>query len=246
MSVLRKLSKVVGHDDRRNSGDLSPSGSASPHSANRRSLAQILHFEKGEVSGTETETDSDLDDDGMSKNAARRHAQKEKKKAIRSRLSLESGDREDSEERARQRLEEAKSKETDEMRARYGDLPLMQSQGKTTGERIHIDTITEDMVGKEVVFRARVHHLRNMGQKLMFLIFRQQIHLIQGVLVEEFGKIGPLMIHWAEHLRTGNIMLVKGVIQKPETPIRAATIHGVEVKITNLHIIQRRAEPSMS
>ena len=252
---LRKLSKAFTahipngeHHTRRDSGDMSPQGSHGSHgsqSPHRRSLAQILHVHKGGNTSSDNESDtSDFDSDSVSKNQQKRLATKQKKKDARSRLSLEH--RDDSEERSKRRLEDAARVETDEMRERYGDMGLMQSTTRNTTTRIDISTITEDMVGQEVTFRCRLHHTRNMGVKLTFLIFRQRIATVQGVMVEEPGKIGPLMLHWAEHLRTGSIVLVSGVIQKPEIPVKSVSIHTVEVHVTKLKMIVKRAEPGKS
>ena len=151
--------------------------------------------------------------------------------------------REESEERLLQRMQEIKKNETPEMSARYGDMGLMQSKTRDSDTRIQIDTINKEMLGKEVCFRARLHHVRAMGPKLVFLIFRQQIHTIQGVLVEDTGKISAAMLHWAEHLRSGNIMLIKGIVQEPTSPVKATSIHDVELGITTLKVIVRRAQP---
>jgi hypothetical protein len=248
MSALKRLSQVVHlPGNRRGSGDVSPntptSGAASP----RRSIAHVFSrkIDYNSSTDTDTETDSDIDNpDGLSKNAAKRQANKQKKKEAKSRLSLEH--RDDSEDRAHARLEDARAKETPEMRARYGELPIMQSQDAQNQNRIKIDSITEAMVGQEVLFRARVHHLRNMSQKLMFMIFRQQITTIQGVIAEEVGAISPVMIHWAEHLRVGSVVLVKGVVQMPGFPIKSATNHVIEIKVTELKVIVKREDTSTS
>lgn len=245
MSVLRRLSKKTntgGSDSPRASSDLSPIPSQSP-APHRRSLAQFLHLGDRDYStSSDNESDfSDLDSDGLSKKAQKRALAKQKKNEQRSRLSLEH--RDDSSERSKQRLEEAAKTETEEMKARYGDLPLMQSTTRHTTDRIEISTITEEMAGQEITFRCRLHNVRRMGAKLVFLVFRQQLSTIQGVLVEQPGRISALMIHWAEHQRTGNVLLVKGVLQKPEIPVKSASIHNLEVKVTNLHVIVRRAEP---
>lgn len=246
MSVLRKLSKhVQGSETPKQDGQISPVSSQSP-GPHRRSLAHFLHLgENKDYLSSDNESDlSDFDSDGMSKNAQKRAIAKQRKHEQRSRLSLEH--RDDSEERIKKRLEDASKTETDDMKARYGDLPLMQSTTKHTTDRLDISTVTDEMDGKEVTFRCRLHHVRNMGAKLVFLIFRQQISTIQGVLVEEPGKVSAIMIHWAEHLRTGNIMLVKGVLQKPQIPVKSASIHTMEVKVTYLHIVVKRAEPGWS
>jgi ergosteryl-3beta-O-L-aspartate synthase len=241
---LKKLSQKLhspngdGRHQRHGSADIGAPASHSPH---RRSLAQILHLDNSYTSSDNESETSDFDSDGPSKNQQKRMATKAKKKEARSRLSLEH--RDDSEERSKQRLEDAAKIETPEMRARYGDLPIMQSTTRGTQQRIDINNITEDMVGQEVTFRSRLYHFRNMGTKLVFLIFRQNISTIQGVMVEKPGEIGPLMMHWAEHLRTGSIVLVTGTLKKPEIPVKSASIHTVEVHVHTLKIIVKRQEP---
>ena len=192
--VHRALSKVVhaiphpnGERKASNGGDAPPSGAMSPTGsghAHRKSLAQVFHLDKEyNSSGMSSDNDSsDYDEDGMSKNAIKREARRKAKSDSRSRLSLDSYD--ESEEGVRKRLEAAKEKETDEMRARYGDLPLMQSNARGTQNRINIDAISEESVGQEVTFRCRMHHVRTMGPKLAFILLRQQISTIQGVLHE--------------------------------------------------------------
>lgn len=259
MSAFRRITTALGHDDKKRSSNgtrtptnLSADGTTSPTSSKRASIAaisSILHrFDRQSdtSSGTdETETDSEDLDDGTSKNAARRLEKKQKKRELKARLNIESG-QEESEERLKQRLEEALAKETPDMKARYGELPMSQSTTRNSESRIDIDTLTEDMIGQEVVFRARMHHHRNMGAKLVFIMFRQRISTIQGVLVEEAGIVGPLMIHWSEHVRTGSIMRVRGIVQKPAVSVKSASIHDLEIKITHLHTIAKRQEPGMT
>jgi len=253
MSVLRKFSVALKHNDRKKADShdgttISPAssnGTSTPTSGNRRSLASIFHhFDRRDYSsGTDdSDTDSEFAEDGLSKNAAARAAKKAAKKEKKARMSIESG-RDESFEKLQQRLELAREHETDDMRARYGELPMSQSLTRATENRVDIDLLNPNMVGHEVLFRARVHHHRNMGQKLVFIMFRQRISTIQGVLVEEPGIVGPLMIHWSEHVRTGSIMRVRGIVQRPTVTIKSASIHNLEIKITHLHTIARRAEP---
>ena len=151
--------------------------------------------------------------------------------------------RDSSEDRGNKRLEEAAKTETAEMKTRYGALPLMQSTTRNVDKRINIDTISEEMEGQEVAFRCRLHHVRAMSAKLVFLMFRQQISTIQGVLHDDPGVISEIFLHWAEHLRTGSVLLVKGLVQKVQVPVKSASIHGVEIKVRELKLIVARAEP---
>lgn len=68
----------------------------------------------------------------------------------------------------------------------------------------------------------------------MFLIFRQQMSTIQGVLAYEEGVVSETMVQWAEHLHHESIVLVEGVLQKPkdgQEEVKSASIHQLEVKI---------------
>jgi ergosteryl-3beta-O-L-aspartate synthase len=248
MSVMRKLSKaihVLPNGDRKSSADSSPVGSPRLSPSNtwgsfspRRSLAAVFH-EKEYVSSSDDFSDLEIDG-ALSKNAQKRQARRSQRES-RSRLSLER--KEESEERMKNKLEEASKHETDEMKSRYGEMPLMQSTDRTGESRINFEHITVDMIGQEITFRARLHHVRRMGAKLVFFVFRQQVNTIQGVLNEVPGQASIVMLHWAEHVQKGSIMRIKGVLQKPEASVKSSSIHDLEVKVIEMKVIIRRAEP---
>ena len=132
--------------------------------------------------------------------------------------------------------------DTDEMRARYGDLPMMQSQHRPREKLTKFDSITADNIGQEITFRARVHVVRRMGLKLVFLVFRQQVTTLQGVLTEEEDVVSVPMIQFAEHVRVGSIVRVKGELRKPLAPVSGTSIPDVELHIREFHVIVRREE----
>ena len=246
MSVIRKLSKAIHNfpnGERRSSPESSsPAGSprdSSSSSPRQSPLAAIFRDKEYAVSSDEL---SDSDSDArISKNAQKRQSRKKERKS-RSQISIEK--QEQSEERMKTRLEEASKHEIDEMKKRYGELPLVQSTERSGENRISFDDISSDMVGKEIVFRARIHHVRRMGPKLVFFVFRQSITTIQGVLNEVPGVVSIVMLHWAEHVQRGSIVRIKGVLQKPEAPVKSTTMHDIEVKVTEMKLIVRRADPS--
>ncbi|PGH07239.1 aspartate-tRNA(Asn) ligase [Helicocarpus griseus UAMH5409] len=210
--------------------------SDSESSPPRKSLASFfLDREHGYSSDDLPSDDSEL----LSKNEQKRQARKQKRES-RTRLSDETRERTESQKRE---YRQAEKEETEDMKARYGDLPLMQSRNRPRESTLKFDDITEDMIGQEVTFRARVHHVRNLSSKLIFVVFRQQITTLQGVLAEKSGEISTVMIQWAEHVRAGSIVKVKGVLTKPLVPVEGCTIHGVELNIRELHVIVRREEP---
>jgi len=255
MSVIRRLSNAIYHlpsGEGRSSADSSPASSprrshSKPFSSfsPRRSIVAVLR-DKDIVSSNDEFSDefSDPDYAGQkSKNAQKRQARKQHCE-LRSHHSLEQ--MQESEKMLKKKLEEASKHETQEMRNRYGDLPLVQSAERSRENRIKIEDITADMVGQKIVFRARLHHIRCMGLKLVFFIFRQQLHTIQGVLNEAPGLTSIVMLHWAEHIPRGSIVKVKGVLQKPEVPVKSTSMHEMEVKVIEVRLIVRRAESGMS
>lgn len=119
----------------------------------------------------------------------------------------------------------------------------MQSTERSGEARIHFQDITPDMVGQEVIFRARLHHVRRLGLKLIFFIFSQQINTIQGVLPEEPGETSIAMLQWAERVPRGSVVRITGIVQKPEALVKSTTVHELEIKVTTMKVIVRRAEP---
>jgi len=95
-------------------------------------------------------------------------------------------------ERLAREEEERKAREAaasvDNASQNYGKSPLHQSQEKTGRARLKFPQLTEEMVGQEVIFRARLHNMRPQGAKIVFLQFRQQTETLQGVLVASGEK----------------------------------------------------------
>lgn len=226
--------------ERGSSAESSPTDSPTLSPSRSRHKITALFHDKEYVSSSDTSSDLDYNG-GMSKNAQKRQARKIQSES-RSRQSLER--KEESEEKIRQKLEEASKHETKEMKDRYGELPLIQSTERSGHGWIRFENITPDMLGQQIVFRARIHHTRRMGLKLVFFVFRQQITTIQGVLSEVPGEASILMLHWAEHLPRGSIVRIRGGLQRPEAPVKSTTIHELEVKITEMKVIVRREDPS--
>ncbi|KAL1988041.1 hypothetical protein VTN96DRAFT_1072 [Rasamsonia emersonii] len=231
-SIRRALSKIRPRGGDGNSSQANPPSPASP----RRSLASFLR-ERDYISSSD-----DMSDDSsgaMSKNQQKRLARQQRRQT-RSRLSEEH--RSESEQRRREKEEALAQQETPEMRSRYGDLPLVQSQERRREPRIRLEDISPSLIGQQVTFTARLHIVRNMSARLVFLVFRQQITTFQGVLHADDGKRSTAMVQWAERLRTGTIVRVRGTLQTPAVPVLGCTIHDVEVAIDELHVVVRREE----
>jgi nondiscriminating aspartyl-tRNA synthetase len=240
--IRRALSKIRhkgdnGSESESTSANHSPSNGASTPASPRRSLVNFLR-ERDYISSSD-----DMSDDSsapLSKNQQKRIARQQRRQ-VKSRLSEEQ--RNDSEQRRLEREDENYRTETPEMKARYGNLPLVQSQERQNLPRIRLDDISKDMIGQEVSFTARLHIVRNMSSKLVFVVFRQQLVTFQGVLHAVDGKVSTSMVSWVEHLRTGTIVRVRGIMQTPAVPVLGCTHHDVELSIEQFHVVVRREDP---
>ncbi|THG93233.1 hypothetical protein EW026_g7952 [Hermanssonia centrifuga] len=109
--------------------------------------------------------------------------------------------------------------------------------------------------GQKVAFRARVHHIRPLGSKIVFIILRSQLTTLQGVLAEDPDgtpenehRVSENMVRWAEGLAREAIVRVVGVVQEPpkeqgQEEVKSASVHKREVKIEQLHVIAKPTAP---
>jgi aspartyl-tRNA synthetase len=236
MSIKRALSKIkTKADDDSNKITLSH-GSPSP----RRSIFSSFLRDRDYVSSSDDVSD-DSGTGSLSKNQQKRLAREQRRKD-RSRLSEEQQS-DDSERRHKEEIAQAAREETAEMKARYGELPMVQSTSRPREPRIRLEDISSSSVGQEIFFTARLHIIRRMSAKLVFLIFRQRLTTFQGVLHEKPGAKSIAMIQWAEHLRLGSIVRVRGIVQAPQVPVLGCTIHDVELDVEQIHLVVHREEP---
>ena len=84
---------------------------------------------------------------------------KREKEAAKARKAAE---REAKEEEERQRRAAADA--VDNATQNYGKQPLHQSQERTGRARLRFDKLGKEDVGKEVIFRARLHNMRPQGE----------------------------------------------------------------------------------
>lgn len=129
-----------------------------------------------------------------------------------------------------------------EVKQHYGDLLSTDITKNNRYTLIEFDHLTDDLFDQQIGFSARLHVIRHMGSKLLFLIFRQQTARIQGVLCQKEGFVSPRMIQWASHLNTGSIMYVRGVVRRPRQAVKGCTFHDKEIIIEKLHVLVRREE----
>lgn len=101
-----------------------------------------------------------------------------------------------------------------------------------------IRDVSKDAIGQTVSFNARIHVSRAMNVDMLFIVFRQQICTIQGVLAhEEGGNISQDFVRWTGHLQRESLVHVEGRLRNPPHPVTGCTVHDVEIAIDNLYLL---------
>ncbi|KAF8516854.1 aspartyl-tRNA synthetase cytoplasmic [Hysterangium stoloniferum] len=148
-------------------------------------------------------------------------------------------DREQAERKAKEEVQARRrdAYEKDERKANYGDLP--EGGG---GILEPLESLAEKKEGETIKFRARIHHSRVIGRKIMFLVFRQQLTIVQGVVTEQSGIVSESMVRWAGYLHPETIVYVEGVLQAPQDgqeEVKSATIHHLEVNVHKMYVVAK-------
>ncbi|TVY92650.1 Aspartate--tRNA ligase, cytoplasmic [Lachnellula willkommii] len=104
-----------------------------------------------------------------------------------------------------------------------------------------------EMDGEVITFRARIHTLRRMSAKLVFIVFRQQTITIQGVLQsfkpkgelqpneDNTGTISEQMVRSVEHYPSETIVVAYALLRKAPHRVKNATIHDYELEVYEIH-----------
>lgn len=79
----------------------------------------------------------------------------------------------------------------------------------------------------------------HLGAKLAFIVFRQQMLTVQGVLraTDQEGDVSEQMVRWAEKLPRETIVLVEGKVREAEQEVKSAELHRFEMDILKVRTI---------
>ncbi|KAK3332866.1 hypothetical protein B0T19DRAFT_112647 [Cercophora scortea] len=168
-----------------------------------------------------------LDDERQKKHLKKVHEQRLKEDA-------KEQERHSFQQRRKEEEEKALESDSPEIAARYGtktsdvlikttSLQSLVAKASTTG-----DTIS---------FTARIQHVRCLSSKLTFVVFRDQIETVQGVLTYQDGVVSENFVRWASHLVTEGYVHVTGRFQQPPEPITGCTVRDLEVLIESMHLV---------
>ncbi|KAI1001031.1 Aspartate--tRNA ligase, cytoplasmic [Podosphaera aphanis] len=110
-----------------------------------------------------------------------------------------------------------------------------------------IELIFLESNGEILNFRARIHTVRRMSAKMVFIVFRQQTITIQGILQsfvqpedlqkeqEGVGLITESMVRCIEHYASETIVIVRAKLRRALKWVKNTTIHDYEFEIYEVH-----------
>ena len=79
---------------------------------------------------------------------------------------------------------------------------------------------------------------------MVFLNLRQRTDSVQAVVQVEDDKVSKQMIKWISGLADESIVLVEGIPEKVEEPIKSASISDVEIHVTKVSRLQSGSNQS--
>ncbi|KAI2607040.1 aspartyl-tRNA synthetase [Hypoxylon fragiforme] len=150
---------------------------------------------------------------------------------------------------AKEEQQSIQARRKDEEEAALASEPpeLRESYGTVTDETLppssRLHQLSADRVGETISFTARLHHVRPVSSKLAFILLRQQMDTVQGVLQANEGVVSENFVRWAEHLNSECLVHVKGTVREPPEPIKTCSIHNLEITIESMHVLVSVQEP---
>ncbi|KAI1097301.1 aspartyl-tRNA synthetase [Jackrogersella minutella] len=132
----------------------------------------------------------------------------------------------------------ALSTESPEIRSNYGTI-----DEESMPASFLLEHLSTDHIGKTISFNARLHHVRSVSSKLAFVLLRQQVDTVQGVLHVQEGVVSENFVRWAEHLNTESVVHVRGTVREPPEHIKTCSIHNLEIIIDSMHVLVPVEEP---
>jgi ergosteryl-3beta-O-L-aspartate synthase len=130
------------------------------------------------------------------------------------------------------KAEELVSEVPPEIRDKFGSKNF---GAAPTGNRLS-ETMNQ-RPGDTVAIMARIHQLRSVSAKMLFIVFRQQVHTIQGVLEVREGEIHERFVRWAAQLNTESLVYVEGTLRSPPQPVKTTNFSDVEIIIERMFLL---------
>ncbi|KTW30376.1 aspartate-tRNA(Asn) ligase [Pneumocystis carinii B80] len=118
----------------------------------------------------------------------------------------------------------------------YGKKKMNQSLEKLGTEFHSICSLSEIMEGKNITLRARVQVSRLQGNKICFLLLRQQLSTVQALVSANKNSISKQMVKWCSLIASESIVVVEGEIKKSPCIIKSSTQQDIEIHVYKIFI----------
>ncbi|KAI0388092.1 aspartyl-tRNA synthetase [Hypomontagnella monticulosa] len=176
------------------------------------------------------------DTDALNEETDKKHLQAIYKKRAKKEQRQE--ERRSLQEKRKEEEQIALSTEPPELRSSYGTLT---EEGMPPS--FLLEHLSADRIGETISFNARLHHVRSVSSKLAFVLLRQQVDTVQGVLQVREGVVSEKFVRWAEHLNAECLVHVRGTVREPPEHIKTCSIHNLEILIDSMHVLVPVEEP---
>ena len=128
--------------------------------------------------------------------------------------------------------------------ALFGERELNRSQGdpelRFAKVLTNVKDVDEAVIGKEVTIRGRLHNARGQGQKLAFVVVRQQYATVQCVVASDDKVISKGMVAYAAKVPNESIVEVKATVIQPKVPVQACT-QKIELQVQEFWVVNMSA-----
>ncbi|ERN09785.1 hypothetical protein AMTR_s00029p00241780 [Amborella trichopoda] len=125
----------------------------------------------------------------------------------------------------------------------YGDLSIEEFESKKVGdhERATIESLSNELKGKEVWVRARVHSIREVSKNMVFLILKEKWYTLQCVVTVTQGFVSQQMVKYVSALGVDSFVDVYGVVVVPGILIKGAS-QQVEIQAKKVYCVNRAVQ----
>jgi len=118
----------------------------------------------------------------------------------------------------------------------------MQSSEKTSRKWTKVQNLTEDLVGKQVLIRARLHTSRGTG-KQCFITLRDRQYTVQAICAVS-DTVSKPMVKFAAAINKESIVDVEGEVKKVGEKIKSCSQQDVEISVSKLFVVSM-SEPRL-
>lgn len=126
----------------------------------------------------------------------------------------------------------------------YGDFTASSFKDGSV-ERVRLEAIGEQHIGKSIRVRGWIQNSRKQGAKMVFLELRKggdwTIQAIASASADG-TPVSKQMVKWVGGLNLESLVTVEATVQKPLEPVKSTKVSGFELHITKMYLVSAAPE----